>query len=175
MEGTPRKTRTYYRCATRSMVPGSPALHGHPKNVYLPEAAVLEPLNAWIGRLFTPANLDRTVAALVASPGGPGGPSRAREAAEHRRAKAEARLQGVRAAIEAGVQPNALVESINDAQQQRAAAKAELENTPALNVLDTAEVYALIDSLGDVGRELNRADPAKLEDIYEKLRLPKGL
>jgi hypothetical protein len=147
IEGTPRKTRTYYRCTTHSMVPGSPALHGHPKNVYLPEAAVLDALNDWIGRLFTPANVDRTVAALVASQGEPGGPSGAREAAKARLAKAEARLQRLRAAIEAGVEPNALVESINDAQQQRAAAKAELENTPALNVLDTAEVYALIDSL----------------------------
>lgn len=33
MEGIPRKSRTYYRCASRSLIPGSAALHGHPKNV----------------------------------------------------------------------------------------------------------------------------------------------
>ncbi|MCA1709753.1 MAG: recombinase family protein, partial [Actinobacteria bacterium] len=69
MEGTPRAERIYYRCAARSMVPGAAALNGHPKNVYLPEAAVLGPLNAWIGELFDRKNVDRTVATLVASQG----------------------------------------------------------------------------------------------------------
>ncbi|MEU4744289.1 recombinase zinc beta ribbon domain-containing protein [Actinosynnema sp. NPDC023658] len=55
MEGTPRKTRTYYRCSARTLVPGSPALNGHPNNVYLPEAAVLGPLSKWLDGLFAPA------------------------------------------------------------------------------------------------------------------------
>jgi len=42
----------------------------HPKTVYLPEVAVLGPVNRWLGELFDPDNLDRTVAALVASQGG---------------------------------------------------------------------------------------------------------
>jgi hypothetical protein len=42
MEGTPRETRIYYRCAARTIVPGSPLLAEHPENVYLPEAALLE-------------------------------------------------------------------------------------------------------------------------------------
>lgn len=31
------------------------------KNVYLPEAAVLEAINAWIGSVFDPARRDETV------------------------------------------------------------------------------------------------------------------
>ncbi len=54
MEGTPRGDRTYYRCPARTIVPGSPVLARHPKNVYLPEQAVLDLLNEWIGRLFAP-------------------------------------------------------------------------------------------------------------------------
>ena len=35
--------------------------------MYLPEAAVLVSLNAWLGDLFDPNNIDRTVAALITS------------------------------------------------------------------------------------------------------------
>lgn len=84
---------------------------------------------------------------------------------------AEAKLRRLRSPIEAGVEPAALVESINDAPAQRAAARAELDAAPAPNLLSPAEVYAMIDSLGDVGRELNRAEPEKLQQLYEKLAL----
>ncbi len=171
MEGTPRQSRTYYRCAARSMVPGSAALHGHPKNVYLPEVAVLDPLNAWIGGLFDRDNVDRTVAALVASQGSTGGAPSPQEAAKKRLKDAEARLRRFRAAIEAGIDPAALVEAMNVAQAQRAAARAELDGTPAPDALTPAEVYAMIDSLGDVGGALNEADPERLEQPYEALRL----
>ncbi len=162
MEGTPREVRIYYRCAARSMVPGAAALNGHPKNVYLPEAAVLGPLNTWIGELFDRKNVDRIVAALVASQGCDRGEPTARHAMKKRLAKAESRLGKLRAAIEAGVDPAALVESINEAQAQRAATRAQLEaDAPASNALSDAEVYAMIDSLGDVGHALNRADPTR--------------
>lgn len=37
--------------------------------------------------------------------------------------------------------------------------------------LTEAEVYAMIDYLGDVGHALNRADPSRLRDLYEALLL----
>jgi hypothetical protein len=77
-------------------------------------------------------------------------------------------LRKLRAAIEAGVDPAALVESINEAQAQRAATRAQLEaDAPASNALSDVEVYAMIDSLGDVGHALNRADPTRLQELYE--------
>jgi hypothetical protein len=172
MEGTPRKARIYYRCATRSMVPGAATLEGHPKNVYLPEAAVLGPLNAWIGALFNRKNIDQTVAALVASQEGGHRQPTARQALKKRLSEAESRLQKLRAAIEAGVDPAALVESINQAHAQRAATRTELEaDTPAPNALSDTEIYAMIDSLGDIGHALNQADPTRLQELYEALRL----
>ncbi|HYZ08096.1 MAG TPA: zinc ribbon domain-containing protein, partial [Pseudonocardiaceae bacterium] len=162
MEGTPRKSRTYYRCAARSLVPGSTALHSHPKNVYLPEVAVIEALNAWIGDLFHPKNVDRTVAALVASQDGARGVPSTREAASKRLADAEARLRRFQTAIAAGVDPAALVESINQAQAQRAAAQAELDGAPAPTTLTEADVYAMVDSLRDVGAAITDARPEQL-------------
>ncbi|GLY71251.1 hypothetical protein [Amycolatopsis taiwanensis] len=93
------------------------------------------------------------------------------DAAKKRLDAAEAKLRRLRAAIEAGVEPAALVEAINDAQAQRAAARAELEGAPKRSTVDVAEIYARIDSLSDRGRPLNSASPEKLQDFYEELDL----
>jgi hypothetical protein len=53
-----------------------------------------------------------------------------------------------------GVEPAALVEAVNEAQAERAAAKAELEDTRAPNTVSDAEIRSVIDSLGDVGSAL---------------------
>lgn len=172
MEGTPRGKRIYYRCSARSLVPGSPALKDHPKNVYLPEAAVIGPLNQWLGKLFAPEHVDQTVAALVASQHqSNGNVHSARDAAKTRLDAAETRLRRLQAAIEAGADPGAFVEAINEAQSQRAAARAELDGTPAPDALTDAEVYAMIDSLGNVGEALNEAKPEDVEKLYDALRL----
>lgn len=56
-EAAPRKHAMYYRCPARTLAPGSPALASHPPTIYLPEEAVLEPLNEWMrGRLFARAS-----------------------------------------------------------------------------------------------------------------------
>ncbi len=170
MEGSPRGQRIYYRCAARSLVPGSPVLKNHPKNVYLPQAAVLEQLNAWLGDLFSPDNIDNTVKALVTSQDN-NRKSGQHEAVKKRAADAEARLRKFQDAIAAGVDPAALVEAINEAQEQSAAAKAELEATPASHELTDADVYAMRDSLGDIGQALNGADQSRLEELYAALRL----
>lgn len=140
----------------------------HPKNVYLPEAAVLGPLNEWLGELFAPEHIDQTVAALVASQHqGYGSANHARDAAKRRLDTAETRLRRLQAAIEAGAVPTAFVEAINEAQSQRAAARGELDGTPAPDALTDAEVYAMIDSLGNVWEALNEAKPEDVEKLYE--------
>jgi len=130
----------------------------------------VEPLNAWIGRLFESKNVDRTVEALVASQG-VSGQTRAREAAKKRLTDAEARLRRFQDAIGAGIDPTALVDVINEAHAQRAAARAELDGAPAPDDLTSAEVHAMIDSLGDVASVLFGADPENLERLYGMLRL----
>ncbi|MCP3803467.1 recombinase family protein [Allokutzneria sp. A3M-2-11 16] len=175
MEGTPRATRTYYRCSARTLVPGSPVLENHPKNVYLPEFAVLPPLNRWIGRLFDPENRDETVKALVASQGGTAKAHVSRDAAQKRLNAAEARLKRFRAAIDAGVDPTALVEDINDAQAQRTAARAELNACRAPELLTDAEVYAMLDSLGDIRAELKRRQPGETGRAVRRMATRRGL
>ena len=167
MEGAARRWGTYYRCVARTLVPGSPVLVCHSKSVNLPEIAVLGPVNKWLGELFDPDNLDGTVSALVASQGGDPG----RTAAGQRLKDAEMRLRRFQAAIAAGVDPAAVVDAINQAQVQRAAAKDELNNASAPLFLDTADVRAMVGALGDIGEALSRAEPRLLASLYEALRM----
>jgi hypothetical protein len=59
------------------------------------------------------------------------------------------RLRRFQEAIGAGIDPTALVDVINEVHAQRAAARAELDGAPAPDDLTSAEVHAMIDSLGD--------------------------
>ena len=171
MEGSPRAHGMYYRCPARTLAPGSAALAEHPPTVYVREHPLMEAVNGWLSGLFARENVDQTVAALVASQHGGISRPNAREAAKKRLETAEAKLRRFQAAIEAGVDPAALVEAINGAQAQRAAARAELDNAPAPNTLSDAEVYAMIDSLRDVVEALSRPKRENLEDLYTALDL----
>ncbi|HEV2778936.1 MAG TPA: hypothetical protein VGX25_05990 [Actinophytocola sp.] len=134
--------------------------------MYLRESTIRDAVNTWLAGLFHPDNVDQTVAALVASQEGttrkPGGG----EAARKRLTDAERRLRKFQAAIAAGVDPSALVEVINAAQAERTAAQADIDNAPAPNLMDAAEVYTRIDSLGDMAAKLNDAKGDKLAELY---------
>ncbi|WP_086788973.1 recombinase family protein [Crossiella equi] len=171
MESSPRAHGMYYRCPARTLAPGSPALASHPPSVYLREDVLQDAVNAWIGGLFARENVDRTVTALVASQSSAQSESNGREAARQRLAKAEADLSRYQAAIQAGIDPAALVEVVNEAQAVRTAARAELEGAPPPNALTAAEVHAMIDSLGDVGAALSEAKTESLADLYSAIDL----
>ena len=156
MEGAARRWGTYYRCVARTLVSGSPVFAGQPKSVYLPEVAVLGPVNQWLGDLFDPDNLDRTVAALLASQGGDPG----RTAAGQRLKEAETRLRRFQAAI-----------AINQALALRTAAQNELDCRSAPMSLTEADVRAMVGALGDIGDARNRAEPTMLGSLYEALRM----
>jgi Recombinase zinc beta ribbon domain len=169
MQGATIRAGAYYRCTARTMAPGSAALAGHPKTVNLREDVVVGRLNGWLGRVFHPDNVDETVATLLEAQ--PKGRSRAGTGAKERLADAEARLRRYQGAISAGVDPAALVEVMNQAQAERVAAKAEIENAPTGESTSRAEVYAMIDSLGDVGAVIKDATAAGLARLYQKLDL----
>ena len=68
-----------------------------------------------------------------------------------------------------GVDPSAMKDAINAAQAEREAARAEVEAVPTSTRLEAAEVYAMIDALGDVGEALERAKPDGLIKLYRDL------
>jgi len=138
--------------------------------VYLPENAVVGPINAWIGSLFAKEHREGTVRRMLDADASKTTTARGKAAA-NAVAEAEQRLRRLQSAIEAGVDPAALVEPINRAQQELDAARAEQQHNPSVQALSRAEIDAMIDYLGDVGGALNGAEPAHLEELYGSLRL----
>ncbi|WP_104479166.1 hypothetical protein V5P93_007212 [Actinokineospora auranticolor] len=63
----------------------------------------------------------------------------------------------------------ALVEVTSQAQAERAAAQAELEQAPG--TASAAELYAMIDSLGDVQDIVNSGDTDRLAALYAEIGL----
>jgi hypothetical protein len=107
MQGAAIRDGIYDRCLARTLAPGSPVLADHPKTVNLREDLLLPKLNAWLGELFARENRNATVAAMLASQEGDGVDHH--EPARKRLADAEARLRKHTQAIEAGVDPTALL------------------------------------------------------------------
>jgi hypothetical protein len=97
--------------------------------------------------VFDRSNIDATVTALLDSQAGQRDSGR-QEGAKRRMLDAEARIRRFQDAIAAGVSPSALVDPLNRAQAERAAARAEIDNASARTTLADADVYAMIDSLG---------------------------
>ena len=145
----------------------SAALAEHPKTVNLREDVLTEAINGWIGGLFSSDNRDDTVRALVESQSGVA--STANEGARTRLKDAEEALRRLQAAIVAGIDPAAVKEPINGAQAQREAARVALAAAPPSGRLDVAEVYAMIDALGDVGEAIKNARPDSLIKLYKEL------
>ena len=154
MEGTPRKDRTYYRCSARSIAPGSPVLSDHPKNVYLPERAVLGPVNAWIGGLFDDEHRAATVQQLATVASSTSDTARVEKARE-KLANAEKRIRRLQQAIEAGANPLALVDALNRTEEERQAARHDLDRIPTARGLSRADIAIIVDELGDIGAALD--------------------
>jgi hypothetical protein len=72
---------------------------------------------------------------------------------------------------DAGANPTALVELINAADAERAAASAELDNPREPSVVTAAEIYARIDMIGELGTGLSSAQPERLNKLYDAIGL----
>ncbi|WP_246009894.1 recombinase family protein [Actinokineospora cianjurensis] len=170
MEGSPRKHGMYYRCPARTLAPGSPALASHPPTVYLREEPLQKIVNEWLMEVLHPARVDATVQALLEAQGTATGAAD-HEAARKRLRDAEGRLRRYQEAIGAGIDPAALVDAMNQAQAEKFAAQAELGEAPEPGTVSAAEIYAMIDSLGDVQAMVDNADPANLAALYDAMGL----
>ncbi len=161
----------YYRCLARTIAPGSPVLTAHPRTVNVREDHVNDPLNDWIMQAYDRDHINQTVAAIVAANPRLIAARSQRTRAVAKLKDADKRLRRHRAAIEAGVNPVALVEPINAAEAEGAAAKAELENLPEPSQVTAAEIYARIDMIGELGTSLSSAQPERLNKLYDAIGL----
>ncbi|QBS39558.1 hypothetical protein DMB37_04845 [Nocardia sp. CS682] len=80
---------------------------------------------------------------------------------------AETKLRRYQTAIEAGVDVQALIEPMNQAQAERAIAQAELDTIPTIRQMTVSE----LDSLGDIRAVLSAGAPEDQATLYEALHV----
>ncbi|MGW6619617.1 recombinase family protein [Nocardia sp. NPDC055002] len=170
MQGEVLRGAVYYRCRARSLAPGSATQHEHPRTVNLRESHLIGPVDSWLATLFDRKNLDSTVAAFVDAQNDDGIDSR-RQALRQRIGQAQMKIGRHLAAIEAGVDPQAVVEALNSAQAEKAAAEVELNNLPKVERLTDTELRKLIESLGDVRAILAAGAPDHKLELYNAFEL----
>jgi hypothetical protein len=157
MEGAKRKYAVFYRCAARTLVPGSAAAKGHPPTVYLREDQLAAKINEWVARLFAPGNLDEAAAILTGAQEG-SDPAVATEDVFRRSIEvADAAMTRLQRAHESGWDPEALTEQYNAAVAEKKAADARLEAVGPSERLTAGELRAMVDRLGDIERVLAQA------------------
>ncbi|WP_338760232.1 recombinase family protein [Nocardia vulneris] len=160
----------YYRCRARTLAPGSNALTDHPKTVNLRESILIDPLDDWLSTLFDRKHRNRTIASLLEAQESDDSDT-IRALLRRRVIDADTKLQRHLAAIEAGVDPAAFVASMNTAQAEKAAARAELDAIPKPIRLTETELHKLIDSVGDIRAVLKAGAPEDKKLLYEALNV----
>ncbi|WP_243749992.1 recombinase family protein [Nocardia ignorata] len=170
MQGEMVGGAVYYRCRARSLASDSRVEQEHPRTVNLRESHLIEPVDGWLATLFDESNLDSTVAALVEAQGDDGSDSR-RQALRRRIEQAQTKIGRHLAAIEAGVDPQAVIGPLNSAQAEKTAAEGELNNLPREERLTHTELRRLIESLGDIRAILAASAPDRKVELYDAFEL----
>ncbi|MFI6225165.1 hypothetical protein ACIBEH_31780 [Nocardia salmonicida] len=170
MLGETLRQSIYYRCRARTLAPGSSVQAAHPPTVNLREADIIEPIDDWLSTLLHPEHLDRTITALLDAQEDHGTDAR-RTALIGRIEQAQTRIGRHLAAIEAGVDPQAVVDALNSAQADKAAAQVELNNLPKEEKFTETEFRKLIGSRGDVRLILAGGAPEHKQELYNALTL----
>lgn len=172
MQGQYSNGVAYYRCR----YPQEYALANkidHPRNVYLREDVLVEPVDAWLAHLFDPAQRDHTIEMLTQTATGSTGPDPTREAANLTIAECDTKLQRYRAALEAGADPTVVTTWIAQVEQERTNAEALMAAAePATGTrrrrMSHDEISDLVTGLADAIAILRRADPADKAEVYRQ-------
>ncbi|MFE9191039.1 recombinase family protein [Micromonospora sp. NPDC007208] len=171
MQGQYNHGAAYYRCR----FPQEYALANdvdHPRNVYLREETLTDPLDTWLATAFHPDQIENTITAMGDAQLADH-PSPAITAARATITECDAKLQRYRAALDAGADPSIVSNWIAQTQAERTRAETELHTgtSAALRRMTQAEITALVHALGNIVTVLRDADPADKAEVYRQLGL----
>ncbi|MFE6688570.1 hypothetical protein ACFVFQ_19125 [Streptomyces sp. NPDC057743] len=137
----------------------------HPRNVYLREKWITQPLDDWLTTVFQPHRLDDTIDLMAAAAQPESHPSST--AAETARAvitDCDAKLATHRAALEAGADPTVITQWIAETQATHTRAEADLR-TATHDAHDHRmtrdEIACLVRSLSELATVIRQADPRR--------------
>ncbi|WP_218896237.1 recombinase family protein [Micromonospora purpureochromogenes] len=171
MQGQYNHGDAYYRCR----FPQEYALVNqvaHPRNVYLREDALTDPLDTWLASAFGPDRIERTISAMADAQATDDLPALG-TAARATIADCDVKLERYRAALDAGADPAVVIGWIAQTQAERTRAEADLHATPnkSSQRMSRTEITNLVQALGDIVTVLRDADPADKAEVYRQLGL----
>ena len=170
-QGSWNNNQTYYRCT----YPSEYALANHishPRAVYLREAEVLPPLEAWLAKALDPARLPATLSDLATAQQDQSPPE-----AETLRDEIQTcarQLAQYRATLDNGGDPAVVGQWITETHARKLASETRLratENTQTARRLTREEITALVNAITDVITILRDADAHDKADLYGQLGL----
>lgn len=171
MQGQYNHGDAYYRCR----FPQEYALANqveHPRNVYLREDALTDPLDTWLASAFAPHRIEQTITAMADAQPLDHPPGLA-TAARAIITECDAKLERYRAALDAGANPAVVTGWIAQTQTERARAETDLRAMAGTSPrrMTGTEITSLVTVLGDIATVLRDADPADKAEVYRQLGL----
>ncbi|GAA3537161.1 hypothetical protein [Kribbella ginsengisoli] len=139
--------------------------------MYLREDRLSDGVNEWISSLFSPENLDETVAVLAGAQGEADALDAAERTFRERIAAADAAMARLQRALEAGWDPEALTSQYNAAVAERKAALAGLDALEPAEWMSGVDIQAMVKELGAMKIALDEADRGDLAELYRALGL----
>jgi site-specific DNA recombinase len=170
MQGHWAKAQPYYRCR----YPAEYALANvieHPRNVYLREAVVLDPIDTWLTQIFAPPRLTDSLHRLADASTSDPTQDIEIEAARRSLTECDQRLTRYRAALEAGTDPALIARWTAEVTAQRALAEHRLRQATGTTRMTPTEIHSLVSAIGDLVTVLRTADPANKAAIHRHLGL----
>jgi hypothetical protein len=159
----------YYRCVFLNQYAAKNKID-HPRAVYLREDQLLPSLDHWLGRIFHPDALPRTMQDL----------EQAQdvevldavvEQARREIAECDAKLRQHRAALEAGADPKIITGWMAETQARQAAAETRMRPGFQRPRISREEISRHLATMGDVTSALAIASPADKATMYGQLGL----
>lgn len=175
MFGNTAKSKAYYRCSATRPDYATPSVLGHPPAYMVREERILAAVDAWLGALTAPEQINATIAAILAADRA--GDTEPAEVARARRLwqRRELELERMLAAIRAGMDPVLAASQTRKIQAEIAQARSVIEQwgrshrraTP----LEQCEVRGALSQAGGLVAMLATADRADRAALYRTLGL----
>ena len=132
------------------------------------EDKIIELVDPWIRRAFSPANLRTTLQAMA--------DAQHDDTDQHRRAAARekintcrTKLDRYRAALDAGTDPALVQQWITQVQAEKAVADADLRRITGRRIMTTDEINTLVEAMSGIATILRKADPTDKAEVYWQL------
>ncbi|HEV8571048.1 MAG TPA: recombinase family protein [Actinoplanes sp.] len=167
MIGSFNNGRNHYRCAYSSEYADANRL-AHPRSLYLREDKIVELVDPWIRRAFSPANLRTTLQAMADAQHDDADQHRV-IAAREKINTCQTKLDRYRAALDAGTDPVLVQQWITQVQAEKAVAEADLRRITGRRTMTADEINTLVEAMAGIATILRQAELADKAEVYRQL------